>query len=202
MSSDTTKNKSWLVGISGSNGAGKDTLGHMLVKHKNYFFVSVTDILRAECVRRGLPPIRENTRMVSAEWRREHGLGVLIDKAIAEYELVRDKYKGLAVSSLRNPGEVDRVHEFGGVVVWIDADPKVRYNRIQKALGRERMDDRRTFDEFMAEEYAEMYAAPGSDAAMLNGSAVRAKVDFSIDNTKEDPDQFALDAERVLGLST
>src|SRR5947209_15311657 len=92
----TTSNKTWLVGISGSNGAGKDTLGHMLAEHHGFLFISVTDLLRAEASRRGLPPIRENTRQISAEWRRELGLGVLIDKAIAEYELVKDQYKGLA----------------------------------------------------------------------------------------------------------
>ena len=64
---------------------------------------------------------REVLRTISAEWRRELGLGVLVDKAYAEYQV--GDYKGLAIASLRNPGEADRVHALGGSVLWIDADP-------------------------------------------------------------------------------
>ncbi|HVX24056.1 MAG TPA: AAA family ATPase [Candidatus Saccharimonadales bacterium] len=191
-----------IIGIAGTNGSGKDTLGHMLADRHKYLFVSVTDLLRAECVRRGLPPIRENTRMVSAEWRRELGLGVLIDKAIAEYELVRDEYEGVAISSLRNPGEVDRVHDFGGIVVWIDADARVRYDRIQRNVEqRDRKDDKRTFKQFVAEEEAEMHKPVGGDAASLDGTAVKAKCDLFIDNTHENVAVFDADAEKQLGLA-
>ena len=47
--------------------------------------------------------------MVSAEWRRESGLGVLVDKAVSEYEKAETEYSGLAIASLRNPGEADRM---------------------------------------------------------------------------------------------
>ena len=52
----------------------------MLAHHHNYMFISVTDLLRNEARRRGLPVVRENLRTISAEWRRELGLGVLVDK--------------------------------------------------------------------------------------------------------------------------
>src|SRR5688572_27004691 len=103
-----------IIGLSGTNGSGKDTVGKILADQHGYLFVSVTDILRAEAKRRGMPIERETLRSISAEWRRSSGLAVLIDKAIAEYENERANYSGIVMASLRNPGEVQKVHELGG----------------------------------------------------------------------------------------
>lgn len=169
-----------LVGISGTNGSGKDTIGQIFAEKHNWFFVSVTDMLREECRKRGLPIEREHLREISAEWRREGGLGVLIDKAVETYNAQEESYEGLAVASLRNPGEVDRVHELGGKVVWIDADARIRYDRIQSANRGRGTEDAKTFDEFLAEQEAEMRQS--GDAATLNMSGVRDKADQTLLN--------------------
>jgi dephospho-CoA kinase len=193
--------KLWVIGLAGTNGAGKDTVGHMLAEHHGYLFISVTDLLRTEARRRGLPVEREVLRTISAEWRRELGLGVLVDKAVAEYEVVRDKYAGVVMASLRNPGEADRIHDLGGTMVWIDADPRVRYERVQKnkaTRGREGEDDK-TFEQFQAEEAAEMQSL-GGDAATLNMAGVKAKSDVTVDNSHEDLVHFRKHVEDSLGL--
>jgi cytidylate kinase len=69
-----------LIGISGTNGSGKDSLGHMLAERYGWLFVPATDILRTELQKQGLPIERENLRNLGNEWRREYGAGVLIDK--------------------------------------------------------------------------------------------------------------------------
>jgi cytidylate kinase len=191
-----------IIGIAGTNGSGKDTLGHLLAKYHNYLFISVTEILREECRKRGLKVDRENLRMVSAEWRRQYGLGVLIDKAKAEYDKVSDKYSGLAIASLRNPGEAERIHQLSGTVVWLDADPYVRYHRIQNASYNRvhRIhEDNKTFGEFLAEEEAEMHAS--GDAATLDMAAVDDMSDIQIDNSHEKDSDFKVHAEKALGLS-
>src|ERR1017187_2536552 len=99
-----------IIGLAGTNGSGKDTVGYLLSEYHNYLFVSVTDLLRDELKKRDEPITRENLRSVSAQWRREQGLGVLIDMAVARYEAVKDQYSGVVIGSLRNPGEADRVH--------------------------------------------------------------------------------------------
>ena len=186
-----------IIGIAGTNAAGKDTVGELLAEHYGYLFVSVTELLRKEAKRRGLPVEREVLRTISAEWRRELGLGVLVDKAFAEYQVAADRYKGLALASLRNPGEADRVHDLGGTVLWIDADQEVRYARIH---GRGRgAEDVKTFAQFQAEEATEMQSL-GGDAATLNMAAVRDRADIFIDNTGEDLAAFKLDVEERLGL--
>ena len=70
-----------LIGIAGTNGSGKDTLGQILADKYGYSFISVTDILRDELRSRNLPLSRKYMRELSAEWRRESGLGVLVDRS-------------------------------------------------------------------------------------------------------------------------
>jgi dephospho-CoA kinase len=197
----TISNKLRIIGLAGTNGSGKDTVGHILADRHGYLFVSITDLLRAEAERRGQPVEREVLRAISAEWRRESGrLGVLVDKAIAVYEPVKDKYQGLVMASLRNPGEADRVHELGGTVVWVDADPWVRYERIQaNAVARGRAkEDIKTFEQFQAEEAAEMNKPSGGDAANLNMSGVKDRCDASIINNQEKLDELTTLIDKIL----
>lgn len=193
-------NNKKIIGLAGTNGSGKDTVGHILAEHYGYLFISVTDLLRAEAVRRGQPVEREVLRTISAEWRRELGLGVLVDKAVAEYETVKDKYQGVAMASLRNPGEADRVHDFGGTVVWIDAEPRTRYDRVQaNAATRGRAEeDNKTFEQFLAEEQAEMQQS--GDEATLNMAGVKAKADYFLNNGGTDLAALQTAIAETLGL--
>lgn len=171
-----------IIGISGTNGAGKDTVGLKLQEEHGYLFVSVTDVLRAELKRQGFPADREHLRELSASWRRQFGYGVLIDRAMdVYYSKPRDKYKGVVIASLRNPHEVDRIHELGGEVWWLDADPLLRFERIKAnaAVRARPEEDEKTYKEFLAEERAEMF--PTGDEATLNMSGVKAKADVFVD---------------------
>lgn len=193
-------NKTKILGIAGTNGAGKDTVGKLLADDHNYLFISVTDLLRDEARKRNQPVEREVLRQISAEWRRESGLGVLVDKAVAEYEKFKDQYNGVVMASLRNPGEVTRVHELGGQVLWLDADPKVRYDRVQaNAINRGRQgEDNKTFEQFVAEEEAEMHQS--GDAATLNMAAVKEAADIFITNNKGDINSLKQNLESSLGF--
>lgn len=189
-----------IIGIGGTNGSGKDTIGHLLAVRHSYMFLSVTDILRGEARKRGLPVDREALRTISAEWRRQSGLGVLVEKAVELFQPVAGQYKGLAIASLRNPGEADAVHEHGGTVLWVDADPRVRYDRIQaNAVARDRAEeDNKTFEQFLAEEQAEMHAT--GDAATLDMSAVRTKADLTIMNEHPTLDDLDTELMQLLGI--
>ncbi len=183
-----------LIGIGGTNGSGKDTVGQMLAERHGWLFVSVTDILRGELKKRGLAIERENLRNLSAEWRRLHGLGVLVDEAKDLYIAQNKNRGGLVIASLRNSGEADRVHDLGGEVVWVDADPKIRYSRIEsRARGPE---DHKTYDEFIAEEQAEMHRS--GDEATLNTAGVKAKADIFITNNGNDIEEFMSIAQKAL----
>lgn len=171
-----------IIGIGGTNGSGKDTLGEILAETYGFKFISLTDMLRAECRERGLPVERENLRMISAEWREKGGLGAPIDKVLAAYEPDADTYNGLATASLRNPGEADRVHELGGIVVWVDADPKIRYARVTSGDRGRASEDDKTFDQFLQEERDEMYPKPGASITSLATIEVKKRADVTILN--------------------
>lgn len=184
-----------IIGIAGTNGAGKDSIGAMLAERHGFLFVSGSEMLREECRKRGLPVQRENLRMISAEWRRTYGLGVLVDRAL---ELAKKgNYKGLATGPMRNVGEAQRAKELGGILVWVDADPKIRYER---AVSRSRSEeDNKTFEQFLAEEEVEMRQS--GDEATLNMLGVKNICDFSLENNGDDIEAFKDEAEKVLGFA-
>lgn len=182
-----------IIGISGSNGSGKDTIANMLGEKHGFYVASATEMLGDELTQRGLPHERVNKRIVSAEWRKEFGLGAIVDKAVEAAKAAG--FDKVVVGSLRATGEVDRVHELGGKTIWFDADPEVRYARIQKG-NRGRIEDQKTFEEFIAEEQVEMQ--PTSDVNGLNMSGVKAMADYTIINNKDNIPGFIAQAEAEL----
>lgn len=186
-----------IFGLSGTNGAGKDTVADMLAERHNFFAVSATDMLRDELEKRGLPTDRIHKSQLSAEWRRQYGMAAIVDRAYELYKENEEQYDGMIVGSLRHPGEADRIHELGGKVVWVDADPKVRYERIQ-ANDRGRVEDQKTFDEFLADEEREM--RPEGDGATLNTTAVKERADIFLDNHSKTINDFKTQAEKALGF--
>lgn len=184
-----------LIGLGGTNAAGKDSIGEMLAERHGWLFVSVSDLLRDEAKKRGLPVEREVLRTISAEWRREFGLGVLVDKAIEQFKNLNNTYKGLVAVPMRNPGEAQHIMDNGGVLVWVDADPKVRYKRVELRL--RSPEDHKTFEEFLAEQHAEM-EHHGGDEATLNLSGVKEKADIFLENNGNDVSAFKDQAEQAL----
>jgi cytidylate kinase len=177
-----------IIGLSGTNGSGKDTVGILLSKKHKFLFISVSDLLRDELKKRGLTTERENMRTLSAEWRREFGLAVLVDRAVATFNQTKPgAYAGLVMASLRNPYEARRVHELGGTMVWVDADPKVRYRRVQanKRAGRAG-DDNKGFEQFLADEQIEMNKSAAGDDAELDIQAVHEQCDHTLINNFSD----------------
>jgi dephospho-CoA kinase len=185
-----------IIGIGGTNGSGKDSIGEMLVERHGWLAVSLSNFLREEAKKRGLPIEREVLRTISAEWRRKYGPGYLTEKAVGLFNDSGKKYKGLVVIPMRHPGEAEKIKEHGGVVVWVDADPKVRYEHIN---GRRRSaEDDKTYEQFLAEEQAEMHHS--GDWATLSMSAVKEMSDIFIQNNGDDIEAFKDAAEKALGI--
>lgn len=172
-----------LIGIGGTNGSGKDTIGQILSDYYDFYFISVSDLLRSALRAEGSEVTRQNLSQLSAKWRREGGLGILVDKAIEQFKKISDEYSGLVIASLRNPGEADKVHALGGKVIWLDADPKLRYRRVVEADRGRQGEDGKTFKQFLAEEQDEMNQA--GDAATLSSQAVKEKADYFLENNKD-----------------
>ena len=171
--------------LSGTNGSGKDTIAHLLRDKYGFYFAGASEMLAAELERRGLPPDRLHKSGLSAEWRRQYGMAAIVDRAVEEF--YKGDYKGLIVGSLRHPGEADRVHELGGLQLWVDAEPRIRYARVSGNT-RGRVEDNKTYEEFLAEEAREM--SPVGDGATLNMGAVKDRADIFIQNNGNSIEDF------------
>lgn len=179
-----------IIGIAGTNGAGKDTLGELLAERCGYKFVSVSNILREELTKQNIPHEREHLSNLSTQWAREHGPGVLSMKTIEAYVAVEkaEGYKGLVIGSVRRPAEAEAIQQEGGIVFWVDADRKTRYERIRSGA-RGRVTDMLPYEAWAAEEDREMN--PGSDdPTVLNMSATREVCDEVIMNDFGTQDEY------------
>ena len=182
-----------IIGIGGTNASGKDTVAQMLVEKYGWQYVSLSDLLRDELKSRGESITRKKLRDLSAQWRKIHGPDVLVDRAAKLFDSGR--YKGLVVASLRNWGEADAIHQLGGKVVWVDANPKIRYQRIKKRVrdGEHLL----TYKEFLADEQEEMEHFEG-DKHTLNLKGVKDRADFFLQNNGTDIEAFKNYAEKAL----
>src|SRR3989338_3544011 len=91
-----------IIGVTGLYCSGKDTLADYLVKNKEFFHISLSDLIREEMVKRGKPLTRENMIAFANELR-----GVLGADILARLALQRmDEGKNYVVTSIRNPAEV------------------------------------------------------------------------------------------------
>lgn len=186
-----------IIGIGGTDASGKDSVAQMLVERHGWMYVSVTDILREEARKQGIPLQRNTLRNISSEWRRKYGMGILVDMAIEEFITNKKNAKNLVIASIRHPGEAEKVHELGGRIVWTDADPKIRYQRI---TARKRgTEDEVTFAQFLAEEKAQM--SHGDDDATLNLIGVKEKADIILENNGNSIEAFKGEAEKALNLN-
>jgi dephospho-CoA kinase len=178
-----------IVGVAGTNASGKDTLGELRAALHNAKFVSLSDILRRGLDERGLTHERENLNGLSKEWREKDGQGTLATRTIDLYnsEKVAKGYDGLTLTSIRTPEEAQAIKDAGGIIIWIDADRKIRFDRIRKRqLGRP--EDQKTFETFVAEEEAEMI--PSISGGGLNMTGVRDIADLTIVNEFDTVEEY------------
>ncbi len=174
-----------IIGIAGTNASGKDTLGELRSELTGSQMVSLSNILREELDRRGITHERKNLGALGDEWRTEFGFGVLAQKTIASYIEAGNK-KGISLTSIRHPEEARVIKEHGGIIIWIDADRRVRYDRIN-GRSADRIEDRVTFEEFCAQEDAEMQP---NQTNTMDMSAVKALADIFVDNNFASTEEY------------
>jgi dCMP deaminase len=137
-----------IIGLTGRFAAGKGTVAAML-GDRGFRYHSLSDILREELVTRGVPEGREALMHLGNELRQAGGPGVLADRLLERLEEGGDH----TVDSIRNPEEVRRLRTLSGfTLVGVDADPRVRYERLRE---RDRQGDPVSWVAFQALEAAE-----------------------------------------------
>ncbi len=115
-----------IVGVSGPIGAGKTTVCNIFVK-KGFRYVSLSDILREECRKRGLEVNRENLRKLGDDLRRELGKAAL---AVLAHERMQEG--NWVVDSIRVPEEVQFLKSKGAHTIGVIAPLEIRYERVME----------------------------------------------------------------------
>lgn len=141
-----------VIGITGTSGAGKETVVRYLQLQRKFTHYSVSGFITDEVVKRGLSVNRDTMRSVANELRVQHGVTYIVDMLYERVRTTREE-EGAIIESLRALGEVQRIKKLGGVVIGVDADIDIRYKRVH---ARGSMKDSVTYEEFIAQEYSEM----------------------------------------------
>lgn len=193
-----------LYGVAGTNGSGKDSLMELLID-RGFLCFNTSDNLREisqavfNSIDRGgndapLGRVGNAFRTVYPGGMVELGLlKWLVGVDVLPEEL---RPRGLVIGSIRGTGEAQRLREFGGKLIVIDADPRVRFNRLQ---GRGRADDNINFEQFLEKEAGDM-AVGETDPTKFGMAAVMDMADIRIENSGDDVDAFKAKAVQVLGL--
>ena len=165
-----------LIGITGTNGAGKGIAVNYLVQ-KGFTHYSVREEIVAEMEKKGLPHNRTNMNEVGTELRSLHGADyfarIFIERA--HHEGITD----VVIESIRTPYEAMTIKKTGGKILAIDADVQLRYERI---VARDSATDRVTFEEFQKQEAREMNSEDMDNPAKIDINAVLTQADVIIMN--------------------
>ncbi len=167
-----------ILGITGTNGAGKGTVADYL-KSKGFGYYSVREFLIEEIRTRGLPLNRDSMVEVANLLRQQHGASYILDTLFVRAE---KEGKDAVIESIRTVGEVESLRKHGMLLLAVDADPNIRYSRVQF---RKSETDHVTFERFMEDELRE---SQGDDPSRQNLKHTVALADFTLNNdgTEED----------------
>jgi dephospho-CoA kinase len=139
-----------IVGITGTLGAGKGTIVEYLEKEKGFQHYSVRAYLIDEMARRGLENNRDNMVVTANDLRSHHSPSFIIEEL---YKEASTQSENAVIESIRTPGEVEFLKSRGNfILIAVDADPRLRYERI--TLRKSSTDDV-NYETFLANEARE-----------------------------------------------
>jgi len=165
--------KKLVMGITGTNGAGKGTVVDYLIKKKGFKHFSASGLITEELIKKNRPVNRDNMILMGNELRAKNGANYLAR------ELLRRASKENAnsiIESIRTPGEVEELKKNNGILIAVEANQRLRYER---NLKRGSTKDKVSFEEFVAQEKQEMVS---DDPNKQNLSACKKAADYVIEN--------------------
>lgn len=162
-----------IIGIAGTLGAGKGTVVDYL-KTKGFVHFSSSDVLRRILSERTQEATRLNMSNLANELMSTYEGGVL---HFSHEYAKQDGHTDYILEALHRVSEGEYIKKIGGIILGIDADVQVRYDR---AISRkEGLKDEVTFEQFLADSNREDEGKTGSGP---NIKAVIKMADYTVTN--------------------
>ena len=131
-----------IIGLAGPIAVGKTTLAKWLKKDKGFSVYSCSETIGL-MIRDGLfaeqfPEIkkyigsekREDYLALGKELREKYGDDIIVELTIRR--AIADGKKKIVIDGVRGRSEMEKIQEYGGVVVYLDAPVEVLYERFKK----------------------------------------------------------------------
>ena len=117
-----------IIGITGTNGSGKDTVADFLIQKLGWPHFSLSDELREICREKNIEPTRDNLIKFAREIRNERGLDYLSQR------ILNKASDNFIVIIIRNPAEIEPLKKADKfILVAVDAPIEIRYKRVISA---------------------------------------------------------------------
>ncbi len=138
-----------IIGLTGSFGAGKGWVADYLVTQKGFAHFSARTFIIAEITKRGLVIDRDSMILVANDLRKKNSPTYIFEQLVG---MAKEHGGDCVVESIRAVAEARYLKANGGVVLGIDAEPELRYERI---LRRGSETDKVSFEKWREQEMAE-----------------------------------------------
>lgn len=162
-----------LIGIAGTHGAGKGAVVGIL-KEYGFIHCSARDLLLEKLKEQGvLDPDRPALSDMANTLREKHGTAYVVEECMKRHNPLAED---VVIESMYTRGEAGEIRKHGGYVLAVDAEPGIRYERIQHRMSET---DHVSKDEFIRRQEHELAS---QDPAKQNARAVMEDADFHIEN--------------------
>lgn len=163
-----------VIGITGTLGAGKGTIVEYLTEEKGFAHFSVRGFLLEKIHELGLPENRDSMYNLANKMRAEHGPSYVVDQL---YVKAKRSGNNSIIESIRTTGEIDSLRKLGSFYLFaVDADPTLRYDRIQL---RKSVTDSVSYETFVENENRESVS---TNPGVQNLQACINQADFQFQN--------------------
>lgn len=179
----------YIIGITGTLGAGKGTIVDYLVKSRGFVHFSAGGFIHEQLIEAGLPTDRDHLHAMANKLRAEGGADFIIRTL---YERAAQQDKNVVIEAIHTPGEAAMLKQKEHfALLGIDAPLELRYERIRK---RGSSKDDVTFEKFKEQQELE---SSSDDPTHQNLGACIKLADYVIINNG-DMDTLYKNVEAVL----